>query len=215
MAIELRTGLYGEYYGSIWGTSEPISNDQEAKNAEYIYKYLYAKGWTLNAVCGVLGNMEYESGINPGRWQGDKVNVGPAYGLVQWDPYSKYIDWATETGFDDPSEMDANLARIIYEFEVGGQYYATADYPETRKQYPKSKKDPYYLACAFAWNYERSNTVLNGTDAAKEALRQKRGGAAEDWYTYLGGIDPGTGDESDKKKGMSLLLMYMATRRNA
>lgn len=212
MAIELRTGTYGEYYGSVWGTSESISSEQREVNAVYIYKYLHAAGWTLNAICGVLGNMQHESGINPGRWQGDNVGVGPAYGLVQWDPYSKYIDWAYSEGYEDPSEMDANLARILYEFEVGGQYYPTTNYPETRAQFVKSTKDAYYLACAFAWNYERSAVVLNGTESQQEALRQARGGAAENYYDLLQGIDPG-GTEKEKKRGLSLLLMYVATRR--
>lgn len=34
-------------------------------NARYIWAYLQAKGWTLNAVAGVLGNMQSESSINP------------------------------------------------------------------------------------------------------------------------------------------------------
>lgn len=212
MAIELRNGIYGEYYGSLWGTSESISSEQRDVNAVYIYKYLHAAGWTLNAICGVLGNMQYESGINPGRWQGDNVGVGPAYGLVQWDPHSKYINWAYDKGFSDPSEMDANLSRIIYEFEVGGQYYPTADYPETRSEYTKSTATAYYLACAFAWNYERSRVVIEGTETQRENLRQARGGAAERYFDLLRGIDPG-GTEEEKKRGLSLLLMYVATRR--
>lgn len=214
MAIELRTGTYGEYYGSIWGTSESISREQREVNAVYIYKYLHDKGWTLNAVCGVLGNMQHESGINPGRWQDDNVGVGPAYGLVQWDKYTKYTEWAVENGWSDPSEMDANLARIMTEFVdgTGGQYTPTANYPETRKQFMKSKKDAYYLACAFAWNYEKSAVVLWGTEEKQENLRKVRGGCAEDWYDYLLPIDPG-GSEEEKKRGLSLLLMYAATRR--
>ena len=85
-----QTGAYGR-------------TSQEAyDNAQLIYGVLYNLGWTLEAVCGVLGNMESESGYNPWRWQSDNIlattdtyelehQTYHAYGLVQFDPASKYI----------------------------------------------------------------------------------------------------------------------------
>ena len=75
----------------------------EAKeNATMVYSVLYSLGWTLEAVCGVLGNIEAESAYNPWRWQSDSIlPVGDpridyqnahAYGLCQWDPAGKYIN---------------------------------------------------------------------------------------------------------------------------
>lgn len=111
--------------------------------------------------------------------------------------------------------MDNALARIIWELENGEQYYKTPGYPLTFRQFTQSKENPYYLACAFAWNYERSHTVLYGTEAEKEALRQQRGGSAINLYTYLTGIEPTPPSPSNpvKKHKMSLLLMWAATRR--
>ena len=180
-------------------------------NALYIYSSLTAKGWTPEAIAGLLGNMENESSINPGRWQGDDVgNTSMGYGLVQWTPSTKYTDWCEETGRDDPSEMDNAIIRIMYERAANLQYIPTSTYPETFMQFTQSTASPYYLACAFAWNYERSYTVLYGTEAEKEALRQLRGGDAEKWYTYLtgqtptppggGGSDPGTGGSTTTKR---------------
>lgn len=191
MAVELRTGAYGSYYGNPQGSSNTLTQAQMQLNATYIKNSLTAKGWTLNAIAGILGNMQSESAINPGRWQGDNVGVGPAYGLTQWDPYTKYTNWATSEGYDY-STMDSNIARIIYELQNGLQYYATSGYPESFTEFSRSTQTPYYLACAFAWNYERSAVVLWGTEAEKEALRQQRGGNANNWYSYLSGDTPPT-----------------------
>lgn len=198
--IVTRTGLYGSYYGTPYNESAHLSLEQMQLNAYYIYHYLTAKGWTVESIAATLGNMEAESSLNPGRWEGENVGVGPGYGLVQWTPYTKYTNWCAEMGYTDPSTMDNNLARIIYELENNEQYYATDSYPETFVEYTQSTKSPYYLACAFAWNYERSEVVLNGTEEQKEALRQYRGGRAEYWYTYLTENPPPKPPTPKKKK---------------
>ena len=213
---ELRQGNYGPYYGSRWGESSTLSWEEMQVNATYIYSYLVDHGWTPEAVAGLLGNLQNESAINPGRWEGDDVGEGPGYGLVQWTPFSKYVDWCSARGYTDPSEMDNNLARILWELENGEQYYATDSYPLSFEAFSKSTESPYTLACAFAWNYERSWVVLYGSEAEKEALRKARGGDAETWYRYLTGVEPtppSPGGGTITKHKMSLLLMYMATRR--
>ena len=187
---ELRTGTYGQYYGSQWGESTPLTTAQMQVNAKYIYSALTAAGWTVEAISGLLGNVEHESGCNPGRWEGDSVGVGPGYGLVQWTPHTNYTGWCYSEGRSDPSEMDNAIARILYELENGEQFYSTDAYPISFYQFTKSTGSPYTLACAFAWNYERSWVVLYGSESEKEALRQLRGNAAQEWYEFLTGIDP-------------------------
>lgn len=211
----LRVGKYtGEYYGSYFNESEPLTSEEMHKNAQYIYEVLkYIYGWSGEAIAGMLGNIQAESSINPGRWQGDNVNVGPAYGLVQWDPFTKYTEWCAEQGFSDPSEMDANIERIIYEVENRIQYYATPDYPESFAEFTTSTQTPYYLACAFAWNYERSAVVLWGTEEEQEALRQQRGGNANYWYEYLTGLNPDIPTPtSNKRKGYNFVLFNKKRR---
>lgn len=218
----LRTGKYGgTYYGSLFDESETLTNEEMQVNARYLYEVLhYVYGWSMKAVSGALGNIQHESAINPGRWQSDNVgNTSSGYGLVQWTPASKYINWCTEQGYSDPSEMDNNIARIIYEVENNVQYYKTDDYPETFKQFTTSDKDPYYLACAFAWNYERSYVVLYGTAEEQEALRQQRGGSAAGWYSYLYEYyQGGTPDQPDiptvrrKKKKYNFILFNRRRR---
>lgn len=174
-----------------------LTMEEMQKNAVYIYWYLGKRGWTLNAIAGMLGNMQTESTINPGLWQNMAVNVGPAFGLVQWDPYTKYTNWCTANGLD-PAAMDSALKRIEWELENHEQYYATSAYPETFAEYKTSTKDPYYLGMAFLANYERP----------AEPNQPARGEQAEYWYTYLSGIDiaPGSGSSSKRKRKYKFVL---------
>lgn len=217
----LRKGEFGYYYGSFFGESEPLNKDEKEINALYIRNYLHAQGWSVQAIAGILGNMESESTMNPGRWQSNDIgNYSGGYGLVQWTPASKYIDWCFEKGIA-PEDMDSNLSRIIYEVENRIQWIATDSYDFSFSTFTTSTEDPYYLACAFAWNYERSYVVLYGREEEQEALRQKRGGYARSWYEYLGGEvpdDPDPDPEPDeplalKSKKYNFLLFTANKRR--
>ena len=160
-----------------WLTQAEMEN-----NAQIIAAYFLERGWTLNAIAGMLGNMQIESNINPGIWESltrdpeayrEANGRYPGFGLVQWTPYTKYTNWAGEgstTGL-----WSKQLDRIIYEMENGLQYYPTAAYPETFKEFSVSTKSPYYLAGAFLFNYENP----------KSPNADQRGKLGEKWYNYL------------------------------
>jgi len=60
-----------------------LSQSQMENNAMIVYDYLSKQGWSKNAICGAIANMQAESTINPGLWEkGNTTN--PGYGLVQW-----------------------------------------------------------------------------------------------------------------------------------
>ena len=46
-----------------------LSQAQMNANAVEVYKYFSGRGWSLNAIAGILGNMQSESYVNPGVWQ--------------------------------------------------------------------------------------------------------------------------------------------------
>ena len=174
-------------------------------NAKYIWNYLGRRGWSLNAVCGMLGNMETESTINPGIWQNlDEGNTSLGYGLVQWTPATKYLEWCTENG-SEPSHMNTALRRIIYEVENSLQYYPTDSYPETFAEFKVSTKSPEYLALAFLANYERP----------ADPNQPARGTQATAWYNVLKDMEfptsPPTGEHT--RKHLPLIYQYIATRR--
>lgn len=183
--------------GNFW-----LTQSQMQENASYIWQKLSANGWTMQAVSGMLGNMQSESTINPGIWQNlDPSNPELGYGLVQWTPSTKYTSWCTERGLS-PSDMDSALARIEWELENGMQYYPTTNYPETFAEFKVSTKSPYYLAGAFLYNYERPaepNPIL-------------RGNQAENWYTYLSGSPPPP-TPGPAYKGNRMKFIYYLKRR--
>lgn len=150
-------------------------------NAEFIWGALEPDGWTMNAVAGMLGNMQTESYINPGIWQSlDPTHPQPwGYGLVQWTPSTKYTNWCSARGIA-PEKMESALARITWELENGEQFYRTDTYPINFKQFKVSTQTPYWLGMAFLYNYERPGD-LN---------QPNRGRQAEFWFEYLSGIVP-------------------------
>ena len=71
-----------------------LSVEEMKDNAQYILNYFLDKGWSKNAICGMLGNMQTESTINPGIWQDlNEGNTVNGFGLVQWTPATKLINW--------------------------------------------------------------------------------------------------------------------------
>ena len=180
----LRSGTYGDYYGSFFSESEPLTADEMAVNAKYIFSALTAQGWTLNAISAMLGNMQAESSINPGRWQSEGIGSETlGYGLVQWTPSTKYTGWCTEQGFSDPSEMDNNIARILYEVANGLQWIATDTYSLSFSDFSTSTLTVSELAKAFLLCYERPADQ-------SETVQEYRASLAEAWYTVLSGETP-------------------------
>lgn len=188
---ELRQGKFGDYYGTPFTASKALTADQQKINATYIYSYFTDKGWSINAISAMLGNMQVESALNPGRWQNDSVgSYSLGYGLVQWTPATNYIDWCTSENRSDASEMDNNLDRIIYELENGLQYYKTPTYNFSFKTFSTSTKDVQYLAVAFLKNYERAGSE-------KIALRKEY---AQNWYNFLANVTPEEPEENKNKE---------------
>lgn len=209
----LRSGSYGDYYGNTYDTSNALTQSQMEVNALYIYSYLKNNGWSDNSIAALLGNMQAESTINPGRWQSDSVggdSSGHGYSLVQWTPYTKYTDWCSSEGYSDPSEMDSALARIMYEVEQNIQWYGTGDYSGmTFKEFSESSESVGYLAVGFLLCYERPADQ-------SESVQEYRTSLAESWYTYLTGqepIQPGGGSGGTGKRKKFNFILFNKRRR--
>lgn len=164
-----------------------LSLEEMQSNALMIRDYFILKGWSLNAICGMLGNIQTESTINPQIWESlDEGNLDGGYGLVQWTPATKYIDWAGSDYQDGNRQCD----RIIYELENNLQWIVTPEHPMTFQEFSTSTETPYNLAMVFIANYERP----------LDPNQPIRGEQANYWYEYLGGIPP----TPTKKKKMPL-----------
>ena len=134
------------------GSSQPKSKTAAATE---IYKFFKGKGWSKNAICGLLGNIEVETAytFNPDI---HAYNGDGGYGLLQWTPGSKLRDWAQNHGLNFKT-INTQCRRIQYEYENGIQYYTSNYCSLTFRQYIKSNNSPASLAECFMHNYERPN----------------------------------------------------------
>lgn len=177
--------------------ADSLGDDQMETNAEYIYNYLKKKGFTKNAICGILGNMNSESTINPAVWQSlNDMYLG--YGLVQWDDGKLFIDWAKKEGvisaataeavnslaYSNPKKlMDAELDYLIVSMNTVGNWfkpdnnqskYGTSE-TLTASQFKVSNKSADILARIFCGHYERP-----GVPKISERVAN-----AKKWYNFL------------------------------
>jgi hypothetical protein len=133
-----------------------LTEAQSLQNAQLVANHFAGK-WTPQAISALCGNMRHESSINPNIWEyGYGHSLSRGYGLVQWTPASKYIDWTKGQGLEW-SNGDSQLARIDYEQEKGIQWIKTSSYNLSFNAFTKSTKSIDYLTQAFTWNYERPN----------------------------------------------------------
>ena len=196
------TPVYGE---EIEGPRK-MSDDKIYSNAEYIYWYLRDKGWSKEAICGLLGNMYEESKVNPGAWQNGVNAATGGYGLVQYTNVDRkeYFKYMEDNGYDVPEDLndlavnnpkEAINCQLDYLMNSNSWYYtgnfksyfdfSGSDYEEMMPnkvqisfdEFQKSNENPACLALIFNAAYERSQDDINKID--------ERGKSADDWYEYF------------------------------
>ena len=178
-----------------WIHGNRYLTDDEMKNNAYVfYSTMFFKDFTLNAIAGMLGNIEIESNINPELWQSLKEgNYNGGYGLVQWTPATNYTDWANAHGYDI---TDGYYQCIWLDEETvkSGQWIETTKYPISWEEFRKSTKEPDYLALVFLKNFERAG-VEKEEERKKNALK---------WYAYLKTLSPYPMHPHSRKRKMPL-----------
>lgn len=165
-----------------------LNKKQMKVNAQYIMNWLVNRGWSANAVAGMLGNMETESTINPGLWQSmaeGRLDLG--FGLVQWTPASKLINWAKSKKLNYKT-FSAQLQRIEWEVENNQQWISSE---MTFREFKSSNKPASELGMLFLRAYERP----------KNPNQPIRGTQAEYWYNEL--------DHSGAPSGLQLAQFPM------
>lgn len=161
--------------GNRWLTIGEMQN-----NATIIFNELLKNGFTLESICGLLGNTGGvytlgESSINPGIWQNLTPNPVLGFGLFQWTPSTNYTNWADVNGYDHDDGY-GQLDWLINQTVPTGQWIPTSDYPETFNEFKASTKDPEYLAYVFLNNFERPAN-RNQPDRQRNAIYWY------EWYT--------------------------------
>ena len=163
-----------------------LSLDDTINNGNLAASEFRRRGWSVNAIAAVLGNMQSESGINPGIWEMLTPEYIPeygresGYGLTQWTPYTKYSDWAG-TGWENNGPKECE--RVDFEAENGLQWgYNTIlglNPPISFKEFKTSRLPVDSLAEYFLYFYENPADPVG-----QRAIRQQQ---ALEWYKRLGG----------------------------
>jgi hypothetical protein len=189
----------------VYNTNAFLTTPEQQVNADYIYNYLSPKGWSKNAIAGMLGNMQTESTINFGIWENlDSTNPANGFGLVQWTPSTKYTDWASANHYTDNTVGE--LERLIYEVTNGIQWIADGHYQRyglshaynySFSTFITSTDTPENLANAWMWNYE----------GPANPDQPNRATQARTWYTYIGGGSPPPPPPSNQN---DLITLYLA-----
>lgn len=168
-----------------------LSAAEMQNNASIVNTSLSSKGWSTNAIAGLLGNMQSESNINPGIWQSlNEGNMSGGFGLVQWTPATNFTDWADAHGYEW-TDGDAQLLWIDQRTTEVGQWIPTSDYPLSFEDFKVSSESPEYLASAFLKNFERAGVEVE----------QERRSQARTWYDFItSGTSPDTPSKPTTKK---------------
>ena len=134
-------------------------------NAKFIYTFFRERGWTTQAISGMLSNMQGDSGIIA-----DFDGENGKYGLLQWNK-SILIDWASTRRYNY-STIETQCKRIQWEVESGEHYFETLSYPISFRDYTGSYSPASYLSQIFLANYEQ----------VKDQYRPNRWEWAREWY---------------------------------
>lgn len=164
------------------GVNAYLTQSEMENNATEFYGYFNSKGFTIESVAGMLGNLQQESNINPGMKQSASASSG--WGLIQWTPSSNLTDYATAYGVDwATGEIQTQLMWDEIINGYGRQWLPkpSLGYGYTGAEF--SQLTDVAEACK-AYLYERER-------AEAEAL-DKRLTYASNWYEYLTGVTPPT-----------------------
>lgn len=199
--------------GSISGGTE---------HSRYIWDYFMGKVGNEYGVAGLMGNLEAESGLYPDRVQGD----------IPYSDYSKEYTANVDAGTISESDFVNNgpngggygLAQWTYYTRKQALFdlYKTGDY---------SSIGSIELACDYLWSELQADfagvlSVLKSATSVRaasdkvlhdfenpadqsESVEIKRAAMGQAWLELYSGTIPTT----KKRKGLSLLLMWAATRR--
>ena len=125
-------GTISEYNGQVISCSA---------NAEEMFKALRGFGYTDVVACGILGNLQQESGLRP-----EAENESGYKGIAQWDPESRWpslLLFAKEKN-KNPMDVGTQLSFLYYEA-------TTTRYPEECCPSAMNKKCPDVATAVYEW----------------------------------------------------------------
>lgn len=200
--------------------SPNMTQAEKQNNAIIIYGYLTSKGWSLESICAVLGNMETESYLNPGQcelYQGlpayntstgvatsEYYQAGKGLGLIGWTDlyyngvhypngclyYSKQTNRAWYDGYAQLDLLDAEDQTRWIELGTGVRCSGW-QYNAAYPQYDDTLAEFKTNAKGRSLqDLVREFLYVRERPADPSATINDRINQAERWYQYLGGLGP-------------------------
>ena len=204
-----------------------IDSAEAQGNMDEIRNLCSSRGWSLEAICGMLGNMVNESGLNPWRWQSDRVNYSNGYGLPQFTPASGYFNdygvgtegyapnRSTSTTTSGASPSDGYAQIIVIDEDKAGKFLnrqSYCSYWDISSCYPlsayKQVTDLYTATVGWLFNYEFP------TDHS-QSVANTRYQSAVTCYQYLSGHDPNPPDPPTPGGNRNRIIGIGLRRRKA
>ena len=149
-------------------------------NATEFYQYMIAKSVTVEAICGMLGNIQKESTLNPAIKQ--SANTSSGWGLIQWTPSTVLTNWCITNEYrwyDGYAQCDRIWCEGTGEKDAGGYWLTTQDYPYTWAEFIALTS---VTTATLAYLHER--------ERASEEDVETRLNHALWWYEYFTGNPP-------------------------
>lgn len=140
------SGLY-TYKGAEW-----------TDNVLEMAAYFNGKGYSVEAQTGIIANAVAESGLNPWRWQSDKVNYSAGYGLFQFTPASDYFNKCTGLAYYAPNKSVTSVTEGAKPTDALAQM-AAFDTNKLSKWGPGCWR-PYWSTTTYASLYQERNRIV-------------------------------------------------------
>jgi hypothetical protein len=162
-------------------------------NPEKVWNFLRAKGLTSEQAAGVMGNIQAESGFNPGIVEGGS---GIGFGIAQWSFGRRTaLEAAAREKSVDVADLGFQLEYLYQELNV-----RTADRPEYRQYGTEWKAVSAQTTiddALVAFHHEFEISHLMDTPDPRAAVIAARGGFAHNWFDKFSGNAPGEGGGSN------------------
>jgi hypothetical protein len=185
------------------GVGKYFNQSQQENNATEFYNYFINYGASIEAICGMLGNITRESTLNPANKQGNSTKLG--WGLIQWTPATVLINWCEKYGYNW-YDGTVQCERIKCEGEgtkgANGCWLPTSDYSYSWSEFI-ALTDVTEATKAYLYERERA-----GVEALDLRLQY-----ANEWYSYFTGspVPPIPPTPLKLKRKMPI---YMMLRKN-
>lgn len=158
------------------GTTEFFNQSEKDNNAIEFYNFFAPRGYSLASICGMLGNIDQESTVNPGLKETASTSSG--WGLIQWTPFSNYAWWWAAHGWNWYDGVP-QCEKIAEEIENNRDpWIPTSQYPYSGDEFSRLA-DPELATRAYFAERERGDPA--------QANMQHRIDQANYYYQYLSG----------------------------